>query len=483
MKKTKILLISILLVAVSLCLFSCLDINNLLPREKDPYTAYEISKADIVQKGANRFQFTLTSDIAPSDTAKVYITRYDRIDSDTESIEYETVDGKYRFLTDVSYSSYFIHIVDGEKLATLPMTRPQMAPTLSGDETSAVLTYNFVNGTSWSSFCDPTGKSVYKSSSSEFDESAELVASNVNIFGVDSTTDIKPSSDKPYYYVVLSAKNGIVTYVSAPLLTVENAYSDIKVSMESINGTPMLKVSGKFVSDGDVALEFYSADTKLGRVIEIVGDSVVGKAGDSFEVYLDMNSVVNGSTGAGIWYDIKLATASGNLYELSSDTADMGDSLKSKNVFFEFKEWKSILKLNYQYREYDISSVRIETVDGVPTLIVEGEFYDALREAKLHADISAGSKNTELYWSTLSNEDGKLLFKVPLTAITSEGQPWAWFHICTYKGQATVYSSKDELVRGDELTIGQEFVYNGVTYTIKAYNNTGSQLAIEARAN
>lgn len=480
MKRSKILFISILLIAVSLCLFSCFSFNK---KQKDPYTAYEISKADIVQKAANRFQFTLTSDITPSDTAKVYITRYDRIDSDTESIEYENVDGKFRFLADVSYSSYFIHIVDGDKLATLPMTRPQMAPSLAGNESSTVLTYNFVNGTSWSSFCDPTGKSVYKSSSSTFDENAELVASNVNIFGVDSTTDIKPSNDKPYYYVVLSAKNGIVTYVSAPLLTVENAYSDIRVSMENVNGTPMLKVSGKFVCDGDVALEFYSADSKLGRVMETVGDYVTGKAGDTFEVSLDMNSVVNGSTGAGIWYDIKLATSSGNLYEISSDNADMSESLKSKNVFFEFKEWKSILKLNYQYREYDISSVRIETINGVPTLVVEGEFYDGLRDAKLHADISAGEKTTERYWETLSEEQGKLLFRVPLTEIPTDGQPWAWFHICTYRGQASVYSSKDELVRGDGLTIGQEFVYNGVTYTIKAYNNTGSQLAIEARAN
>lgn len=477
MKKIKALFIAALVISLMLCLVACFNV-----REKDPYTAYEITKADIVQKTADSFHFTLESDIEPSENAKVYITRYDKITDDTASVSYEAIDGKYSFVATVDYASYFIHIVDGDKIATLPMTRPQMAPTLNASKGSAVVTYNFVNGTSWSSFCDPTGKSIYKSASTEFDENAVLVAKNINIFQVDSTTDNSYSADMPYYYVVLSAKNGIVTYVSAPLMTIENAYSDLSVSMDTAGTSPILKVTGRFVIDGDVALELYSADSKLGKVIEIVGDKAIGNAGEGFEITLDMSKVVNGTTGAGIWYDIKLASESGSLYELSSADADMSETLKSQNVTFEFKEWNSILKLNYQYYDYDVSSVKVVDDNGVPTLVIEGTMDSTLRDIKLHGDAQVNGNGTDLLWNNISDKTGEFKFEVPLSELPSSGTPWVWFHIYTYKGNATVNSGKDDLVRGPLLDIGQTFTYGDVTYTIQAYQGTGSQLAIEVKA-
>lgn len=477
MKKNRALLIALVAILV-LCLSACFTFG----RQREPYTAYEIKSVEIHQRSLNTFNYTLESDIAPSDSAKVYITRYDRIDEDSRAIDYTVVDGRFSFVADVTYSSYFIHIVDGDKSATLPMTRPQMAPALTRGEGSCVLTYNFVNGTSWSSFCDPTGKSVYRSASTTFDESAQLVARNVNIFGVDSTTDTTATDDMPYYYVVLSAKNGIVKYVSAPLMTVDHAYSDLSVSMEMVDGIPMLKVGGRFIIDGDVALEFYSADSKLGKVLEIVGDRVEGKAGDTFTVMLDMSNVVNGATGAGIWYDIKLSSASGSLYDLSALMADMSETLVDGNTMFEFRAWNDILKLNYEYYDYAASSVHIEDVDGVPTLIIEGSYNDTIREIKLHADVNVDGNNiAELYWNNLAENNGEFLFNVPLTDLPTDGTPWMWFHIYMYKGNATVATSSN-LLRGSKLSIGQEFTYNGVVYTIKAYQDIGTQLAIQAEA-
>lgn len=474
MKKMRYLLMAVLALAVMLCVCACDQ-----PNQREPYYAHEITKVDIAQKGADTFHFLVASDISPV-SAKVYITRYDKLTGKEQEIPYENKDGKFSFDAEVSYDSYFIKIVDGEDVATLPMTRPQMAPALSGNESNKVLTYNFVNGTSWSSFCDPTGKSVYKSSSTVFDENAKLVAQNINIFGVDSTTDTAPSADMPYYYVVLSAKNGIVTYVSAPIMTVENAFQNLKAEMTEVNGSQMLKVSGKFAIDGDVALELYSADTKLGRVTEIIGDRVTGKAGEDFAVMLDMSRVVNGTTGAGIWYDIKLTSSSGSLYELSSAAADMGQTLKAKNVTFEFKEWNQILKLNYQFYDYDVTTVEIVQIDGVPTLVINGVMDDSLRDIKLHGDAEVKGEKKDMLWDNLSTEAGKFQFRLALSELPDEGMPWTWFHIYVYKGNANVNSSKDDLNRGSLLTIGQTFEYNGVTYTIKAYQDTGSQLVIQA---
>lgn len=474
MKKIRVLFVALLALTVVLCLGAC-DKKE----KREPYTAYEITKVDIVQKTADTFSFTVASDIAPSDTAKVYITRYDRVDADAQAISYDRNDGKFVFEADVPYNSYFIRIVDGEKTAVLPMTRPQMAPALNTAASNNVLTYNFVNGTSWSSFCDPTGKSVYKSSSPVFDENAQLVAKNVNIFGVDSTTDTASSENMPYYYVVLSSKNGIVTYVSAPVMTVENAFSNLKVTMIEQNGAKLLQVSGKFVTAGDVALEFYSANTKLGRVLEIVGDRVSGQAGEKFSVTLDMSQVVSGTSGAGIWYDIKLASSSGSLYELPDSIADLDETIKDGNVTFMFREWNHILKLNYEIYDFDVSAVKIELVDGVPTLIVEGVMDSSLRDIKLHGDAQTEGQKKQFYWDNLSEEDGKFLFRVALTELPDADQPWTWFHLYTYKGNATVGISND-LNRGPLLQIGEEFIYDGVKYTIQAYQGTGTQLAIEA---
>lgn len=483
MKKSLKLSLIISLVAVLLVSFIACDVvnANIPSYNATSYTAYEITKVDITQLASSTYDFVVTSDIVPSNNTKVYVTRYDKIRESDAPISYTVEDGKIHFTAGVKYASYYIFIVDGDKTAYIPMTRPQMAPSLTATDTSVILTYNFVNGTSWSSFCDPTGKSVYKSSKSTFDESATLVAKNVKIWQADSTTDVSPDKNMPYYYVVLSAKNGIVNYVSAPLTTVENAYSDIKVSLVSENDVPTLKVNGKFASDGDIAIELYSADTKLGKVIEIVGDNITGKKGDSFEATLDVSQVVTGETGAGIWYDIKLASRSGSLFEVSESTADMSQTVKNKNTTFEFKSWNKILKLNYQFYDFDVEEVRVIAEDGkAPYLYVKGTVAEEVKDVKLHCDYeeSDGKKKSKL-WYNLSQEEGHFEFKVELTELSYDGTPWSWFHIYTYKGNATVGNSND-LPRGELLSIGQEFTYNGVVYTIRAYEGTGAQLAIQA---
>lgn len=472
--KFKITLIIALVLLSALCFAACGSRSN------DPYTAYEITKVDIVQKGTNTFGYTVQCDIAPSDNAKVYITHYDRIGTSDSPITYTANEGKYVFDATVKYASYYIFVVDGDKTAVLPMTKPQMAPSLSSTANSNILTYNFVPGTSWSSFCDPTGKSVYKSSNTVFDDSASLVAKNVNIAFADSTTDSHPSKEQPYYYVVLSAKNGIVTYVSAPIMTLERAYSNIRVSLETVDNKPMLKVSGKFVIDGEIAVELYSSDTKLGKVIEIVGESVTGKKGDEFTAMLDASQVVNGTKGAGIWYDIKLATSTGSLYEIASSKADMSQVINDGNIMFEFQEYNSILKLNYQYRDYTVSEVNIVTDSGVPTLVVKGTYAGKIGVVKLHGDVQAtGAQNKELLWDNLSDKAGEFEFRVDLTTLPTDGTPWTWFHIYTYTSSMTNLG-KDNLIRGSLLSIGQTFTADGKLFTVKAYNNTGSQLAIQS---
>ncbi len=488
-KNSKLFLIIFLLLVMIACLTAC----NESYRFNTPYTAYEISKVDITQTNRTTCNYVVTCDIAPSQTAKVYLTRYDKISQTDSAIDYTNKDGKFVFDSNVTYASYFIHVVDGDKTAVLPMTRPQMTPNLTSNGTSNVLSYYFVKGTSWSSFCDPTGKSVYRSASATFDDTAEVVATNVAISGVDSTTDVSPSDDKPYYYVVLSAKNGIVTYVSNPIVLLENAFTDITAKFETVNDVACLQVSGKSKFGGSVAVELYSADTRLGKVIEIVGDEVQTADDGTFTANIDVSKVIS-ENGADIWYDIKLSSSFG-LFDIFDSSADMTDTITSNLANFEFKEYDHLLKLNYTNADFTnddftVDSVTMENIDdnGVPTLVVKGTYRDSVKCIKLHADAKYGSPEEKYhqYWDNKSTTANTFEFRVLATDLpTDSKQTWSWFHVYSYDTETPEDlqkpTNKKDLNRGKFLTVGQEITYNGVRYTIKAWTygtQIGTGLAI-----
>lgn len=472
MKKRLSLFLIIALVAVlALCLVACNE-------EADPvykfdlYTAYQIKSAQITQKAEYTFEHVLECDIEPSDTSKVYITRYNKIPQDATPIEYTVVDGKYAFTQEIKYASYFIYVIDGDKTAVLPLTRPQMAPTVSVvDEDTSVISFNFASGTSWSSFCDPTGKAVYKSSKTTFDSDATLVEQKMGIL-VESSTDVSVSNDEPYYYVVLSAKNGIVKYVSAPFMALEKAYSNINVSLKEKEGNPYLQVDGKFVMDGEVSVELYSADEKLGKVFAVKGDSKSGQAGESFSVDIDAMQIIS-ENAAGIWYDIKLVSGTGAQFELSKSVADLTQviDLEEEMIKFSFKEYYGVLKLNYDETDYVLETLKIENdTNGVPTLIVKGKVSSGVTNIRLQfdSDPATGNKKDEYYYNNISEESGRFEFAMKLTEIPLQSHtPWCWFHICVSKANSDT-EKLTELENSGKIASGQSWTYNGVKYSVRA---------------
>ncbi len=445
------------------------------------HQSYDVTDVYVEQKKVDTFLYKVKSDITVTANTKVYVTPYSTLSANAQPVEYTKENDSLVFTATVPYDTYFIHIVDGTKTALMPMARPMCAPTLSKGTSSNIVTYNFVAGTSWSSFCDPAGKAVYRSASSQFDETAEVVAQNVQISGVDSTTDPSPDASKPYYYVVLTSKNGVVTYVSAPLIDYDTAFSDVNVSVENINGRAVLVATGTFKINGDVALDVYSADEKLGSVTEITGEFVSGNAGDTFRVTLDFTDIIKAS-GAGVWFDVKLATSTGLLLEVPATAANTANVVQIDSTTIEFKSWNGILKLTYAFYDVAVSSVTIDESDITrgPVLVVTGVMANDVREVKLHADAEFSGSKHHYYWTNVSSTTSEFRFEVALSELPSTGQPWSWFHIYVYKGNATVESAKIDLNRGSALSIGQTFTFNSVQYTIQAYNGDGSQLVIEA---
>lgn len=129
-------------------------------------------------------------------------------------------------------------------------------------------------------------------------------------------------------------------------------------------------------------------------------------------------------------------------------------------------------------------SVTIETVDGVPTLIVkgptpvvEGVTIGALR---LHAE----ANKADLFWNNTSKFASSYEFKVPLSELPVDGTPWCWFHIDAYLESAptdtTVPAARTNLPRGDAITAGSTYQNGDIIYEIIA-DGESTQLIIQPK--
>ena len=448
------------------------------------YQAYNVTDVYMSQVSTNVYLYKVKTDFECSDNAKVYISRYEKLPATAEPIEYTKEDGALVLTAKVPYERYFIRVIDGDKNAVMPMAKPMCAPALAKTNGTNIVTFNFVEGTSWSSFCDPTGKAVYRSANNKFDDSAELLAKNLQIVSAESFTDTTPDASKPYYYVVITSKNGAVTYVSAPIVDYATAFKDVAVTIENVNNRATLAITGTFNIAGDVAVDIYSKDTRLGNVTELIGELVSGNAGDKFRATLDFTSIIKAS-GAGVWYDIKLTTSGGLRFDIPSSAGDLTKATEVESATIEFKQYAGLLKLNYSFYDAVVSSVTIDDSDATrgPILIVTGAVANDVTNIKLHADATIGGYKHEYFWENVSKNSGEFRFEVELSDLPTEETPWCWFHLYLYKNNSSVESSKMDLNRGPALSIGQEFVHGSTKYIIQAYENEGAQLVIQANPN
>lgn len=125
------------------------------------------------------------------------------------------------------------------------------------------------------------------------------------------------------------------------------------------------------------------------------------------------------------------------------------------------------------------AKIAIETIEGVPTLVVVGKIEGELAQAgciKLHADGEYGSPKAKhhLYWNNVSERPDAYEFHAPLTDLAVEDTPWWWFHIYAY---ATANPTEDATPAGTaDLTMGTikydyKVDYNGIRYTVQNNDN------------
>ena len=195
--------------------------------EQELYSTYNFESVTMQQLGDARYQFDLVVDCA-DDAVAVYLTKQDFIaPTDVAKVVSKEISGsgaRFSFVAELEQGmEYYLWVVGAEKQMMLPLCVPRMNPYLKVySNQSADLYFQFASKTSHVDFCDPNGKSIYVSNSPIFDDSATPFAQRL----LESTKGYRMNANQfdasKYYFVVLTAKNGILTYISLPV-PMENA--------------------------------------------------------------------------------------------------------------------------------------------------------------------------------------------------------------------------------------------------------------------
>ncbi len=190
---------------------------------QESYSTYKFSSVKMQQVSDTRYQFDFVVDCG-NDDVKVYLTERSHITaSDVAKVtNKEVFEGNARFCfeTDLSLGrEYYLWVVGVNKEIRLPLCVPNINPCLKVyNHGGADLYFQFASKTSHIDFCDRRGKSIYASDSAIFDASATPVAERL----VESANGYRMSAyqfDKDkYYFVVLTAKNGLLTFISLPVV-------------------------------------------------------------------------------------------------------------------------------------------------------------------------------------------------------------------------------------------------------------------------
>ena len=338
-KLTLILLIGALV--ASIC--SCSAVERLL-FGGDPYN---FSDVVLTQTGVNEFKIEFTANCGKDDV-DVYFTEGFRLSETAKPIEADkSADGnkvRFAFTKKLNFAEdYYVWLISGDKEARLSITIPSMFPSLTVSEDGAVtFNFNYTYGTAWDSFCDPTGKAVYKSQSPVFDATAEKIRDGIEITEESTLIPADKFDANSYYFAVSTSKNGLVKSVSTPV----TIYDDVISSVSGVTAT--LTTEGKF-EVGISIPESSSVSSDVASCLQLVVKTDVAddiKIADC--VY--QNGVAKMSVDLtelyfeGVWYDVLIAWRGSIVMDLPKNIGgkpvDSLSSVKLDGIVYNITGWK-----------------------------------------------------------------------------------------------------------------------------------------------
>ncbi len=394
---------------------------------------YEIVGIDFVsmtQKGIHTYNLNITLEerFAKQSDVKIYFSKNDTFDLEKcDELNYTKLkDGTFE-IDGVTYNpgDYFLYVTSGKETGTYPITIPKMSPKTWMNGEAVNIEFEVDGSTSWSSFIDPEGKNVYRSSSIIFDDSATAMEENIDIL-TSSFTDSKPSKEEPYYYIVFNGKNGKFRYVSSPLFY-NATQGKIAASFCEKKGKPYLELTGTL----------YSVSEDAERVMQLRVGNFDGD--DSTSTFLVDNNYKGGDKTA-FQFEIplkKLKESSNNLtlfltengtmceWSINAENLDLSKySLSSGNAQYGLSDEKA-LKITRMLDAYENIKTSLGKSDGKAVLKVEGTLKYGIGGEDYQLVLTA-TDGQQYVAENKINEGKKFSFEFPLKQLYSAG---VWYDI------------------------------------------------------
>ena len=313
--------------------------------EAEQFDSIEFEHIDIYQQGIDSYSVEATID-GEYENLEFYCSNGETYDDD-DKLESAKEGDVYSFALARQSGDCYLHVTDGTDSGYAIITLPNMNPSiqvLEGEEYVVQAKFGLDTGSSWSSFCDPTGKKVYRSANPTFDETAEQVnvlndGSQDNIYiTTEEYSDTNASADKPYYYFVMEGKSGLVTYHSGAVTFRENIFADESIALSMENGVPSLVYEATDVNGDqqEAALRLKDVDGEIHHAYN--------QSDDAVRIVFDLTNLEK----IGVWYDLFAICASGSgSYEFTTDQCiDYNAKVEYNGISYEFQNWEGVIKIN-----------------------------------------------------------------------------------------------------------------------------------------
>lgn len=468
MKKYRLICMALVALLALAALVGCTP-----TREDDgEYIAYTFSDVVMTQLGINTYRFDFDVD-SGSEQVKVYFTERDRLkDIDVAEEVTSSVSGNkahFSFIKQLQLSEEYYLWVVGDKQAELPITAPSMFPNIEQTEGGVMFHFNYSYNVSWSSFCDPTGRAVYVSDKSFFDDTATVLREGIKITEQDYIIPEEQYSNQKYYYSVTTAKNGLLKIISAPISTSDTVMSeikDVKLSLVTKDNVPTMTVELAFAENSKVDLNVAN-DLQL-FVKNDIGDEIYSSpavwADNKATFTFDCSQLIT----AGKWYDVCLAYRGSMIGDVPCSVDNVavdtsGSCANQSGLTYRFANYEGQLKVYYEYppvTAFDMCNFTVEfDADNEAIVLTIIKLFDGNSIPTLA--ITDGSTDKVLE-TTYRIDGNKYVYTLNVHSLSKQDN---WYDIRLFFDSVCAEISKDAAVQ-----FGQEFKVGDRVYSFQEYN-------------
>ena len=482
MKKIIKLTLIALIVAMTLSLAGCSLIERVF-LGGDPY---DFSNVTLTQTGVNEFRVDFDVNCG-KENVEIYLTEGFRRSESIKPITVEkTVDGgKAHFSFTRTFNlaeDYYLWVVKGEKEAKTSISIPSMFPSIAMNEDgSATFEFKYTYDTAWGSFCDPTGKAVYKSSKPVFDSSAILIEEGIAITTETCTIPVGMVDQGAYYFSVSTAKDGEVKSISRPVMFFDGLKSAVSGISSKVTNDLKLEISVEIPKDSVYASQVASKlqlIVKTNIVDEIYVVDCVYENGVATMTF-DITNLIYED----LWYDLVLCWNGLAVMDVpqyfNGHSVETSSTVKKDGIVYSTVGWKDdgapekteILKIYFiedtiKYADEICKSylVSLDT-SSTPTLVVKAKFKDSVGEIPVLA-ITGGDTTKLVYASGTLNEDGSYTFELPIeSAFTT---PDKWYDLRFFVGNTAYEMLKDSCIGYSDFA--KQYETAGRRYEFREWN-------------